>query len=204
MDLKTELGNIDIYLLDQVMKGRIPPGARILDAGCGPGRNLVHFLRTGCQVSGVDESPEAIVAVRALAEQLVPGGDPERFTVASLESLPHPDRSQDAVIVNAVLHFARDESHFRTMLDQAWRVLVPGGLFFARLASSIGLEGRLVPRGGRRYGLPDGTDRFLVDLEMLLAETERLGAEQLEPIKTVDVQGKRAMTTWVLRKPLTC
>ena len=43
--LQEQFGQIDIYLFDQLLRGRIPPGSRILDAGCGSGRNLVYFLR---------------------------------------------------------------------------------------------------------------------------------------------------------------
>jgi tellurite methyltransferase len=107
----------------------------------------------------------------------------------------------DAVLSSAVLHFAADPPHFGRMLDEMWRVLRPGGLFFARLASCIGLEGRVRMGADRRAHLPDGTERFLVDLEFLLGHTQRLGAELLEPIKTTNVQELRAMTTWCLRKP---
>ena len=44
-DLQEQFGNIDIYLFDQLLRGRIGPGMRVLDAGCGGGRNLVYLLR---------------------------------------------------------------------------------------------------------------------------------------------------------------
>jgi hypothetical protein len=53
---------------------------------------------------------------------------------------------------------------------------------------------------GRRYRLPDGTDRYLVDEAMLMAQTRRLGGRLLDPLKTTVVQGQRSMTTWVVRK----
>jgi SAM-dependent methyltransferase len=106
----------------------------------------------------------------------------------------------DAVVCSAVLHFAADGAHFGRMVRELWRVTAPGGLFFARLASNIGLEDR-VGAAGRRVRLPDGSDRFVVDEAMLLAWTERLGARLLDPIKTTNVQGQRCMTTWCLLKP---
>jgi SAM-dependent methyltransferase len=111
-----------------------------------------------------------------------------------------PDHIADVVISNAVLHFARDDEHFWTMLRGSWRVLRPGGLFFCRLASTIGSEHLLHPIGGRRYRLPDGSERYLVDEALLLDATERLGGELVDPLKTTLVHHQRSMTTWVLRK----
>ncbi len=200
MDLREQLGDIDIYLLDQLLKGRLAPGASVLDAGCGGGRNLVYLLRNGYPVCGVDESAAAIAQVRELAASLAPGLPPENFQVASLTEIPFPDRLFDAVICSAVLHFARDEEHFDSMLTEMWRVLRPGGLFFARLASTIGIEPLVRRLEGRRYWLPDGSERFLVDEDMLLRAAERLDGIWIEPLKTTVVQNQRSMTTWVLQR----
>ena len=201
MDLREQLGDIDIYLFDQLLKGRLAPGMSLLDAGCGGGRNLVWFLRSGYEVFGVDENPRAVEQVRRLATTLAPHLPPESFQVADLADLPFPDARFDAVLCSAVLHFARDEAHFDRMLGELWRVLHPGGLFFARLASAIGMEGRTQPLDGRWHLLPDGSRRFLVDDGMLRRATSHLGGTWLDPLKTTLVEDLRAMTTWVLRKP---
>ncbi len=189
-DLARLLGPIDIYLLDQILKGRIAPGMRVLDAGCGYGRNLVYLLNEGYDVWGVDLNPEAVATL----------GDPGRFLVAPVDRMPFPDAFADVVISSAVLHFAEDEAHFAAMVREMWRVLRPGGMLFARLASTIGLEDELVSLEGRRFALPDGSDRFLVDAAMLERCTEELGGEWLEPLKTTVVQGLRSMSTWVVKK----
>jgi ubiquinone/menaquinone biosynthesis C-methylase UbiE len=98
------------------------------------------------------------------------------------------------------LHFARDEEHWQAMVDEMWRVLKPGGMFFCRLSSTIGMETQVQLINGRRYLLPDGVDWFLVDAEKLKEVTKSLGGEFVEPIKTTVVDSKRAMTTWVVRK----
>jgi tellurite methyltransferase len=198
--LREWFGDIDIYLFDQVLRERIRPGMSILDAGCGGGRNLVYFLRSGYDVHGVDASREAIAAVRALAGRWAPGLATESFREEPVEAMSFSDQSFDAVISSAVLHFARDEAQFHAMLREMWRVLRPGGFFFARLASSIGIETRIRPLGNRRYRLPDGSDRFLVDEEMLLSLTAKLGGSLADPIKTTNVQNLRCMTTWCLFK----
>lgn len=199
-ELRQRFGEIDIYLFDQLLKGRFDRCRSILDAGCGSGRNLVYLLQSGFEVFAVDRDPTAVAAVRELAAELAPHLPADHFQVAEVDALPWRDGSMDAVLSSAVLHFATDESHFERMLQEMWRVLRPSGLLFARLASSIGLEDRVRIRQGRRALLPDGTERFLMDEHLLLQSTQRLGAELIEPIKTTNVQNLRAMTTWCLRK----
>jgi len=199
-DLQEQFGSIDIYLFDQLLKGRITSEMRVLDAGCGGGRNLIYFFRSGFNVSGVDQSSEAIAEIRSLAAQLAPHLPPDNFRVEAIEQMSFGDESFYVVVSSAVLHFARDEAHWRAMVQEMWRVLKPGGIFFARLASTIGMEDKIRQIAGRRYHLPDGSDRFLVDEGMLLATTKDLGGEWLEPLKTVVVQNLRSMSNWVLRK----
>ena len=198
LDPEAEFGQIDIYLFDQILRRRITPGMRILDAGCGFGRNLVYFLRQGYPVFGADADGRAVAAVRRLAPSL----PAENFRVETVEHMSFPAAFADVVLSSAVLHFARDEDHFRAMLRGCWRVLKPGGLLFCRLASSIGIESLVAPAGGRRFLLPDGSERFLVDEALLLRMTEELGASLVDPLKTTVVQNQRSMTTWVLRAGL--
>lgn len=201
IDVRRLFGDIDIYVFDQILRGRITPGQRIFDAGCGGGRNLVFLLREGYDVRGIDANPEAVAATRRLAAELAPRLAADAFQVAPLEQHQQPDASADVVIVSAVLHFANSDDHFDAMLAGAWRVVAPGGLFVARLASSIGIERDVQVLGDGRYRLPDGSDRYLVDEARLMAATARLGGRLLDPLKTTVVQGQRAMTTWVMQKP---
>ena len=200
--LQDQFGQIDIYLFDQLLKGRISPGMRILDAGCGSGRNLVYFLREGYEVYAADADAQAVESVRALARRLAPALAASNFRVEFVEHLSFDDACADVVVSNTVLHFARDDAHFETMLRGTWRVLKPGGLFFCRLASTIGMESQFKSVGGRRFLSPDGAERYLVDEALLAAMAKRIGGELAEPLKTTVVQNQRAMTTWVLQKKL--
>lgn len=200
IDLEAELGRIDIYLLDQLMRGNIPAEARILDAGCGSGRNLVYLLRSGREVFGVDENPAAIDGVRQLAASIAPKIPANNFRAEPIEAMTFPESSVDVVICSAVLHFSRDDEHFWAMLRAMWRTLEPGGLFFCRLASTIGMEDRCRKVSGRRFVSPDGVERYLVDEAILVEATARLGAVLVDPLKTTVVQNQRCMTTWVARK----
>jgi tellurite methyltransferase len=198
-ELRMEFGEIDIYLFDQLLRGRFDGRQRVLDAGCGAGRNLPFFLRRRFDVRAVDADPSAIRSVRQLVASLHPELPPSQIHCGPLDALPWEDGSTDAVICSAVLHFAHDEREFTAMLEEMWRMLAPGGLFFARLATSIGLEHHLSSATGR-VRLPDGSERFVVDERTLLAWTSTLGGSLADPLKTTNVQNMRCMTTWVMEK----
>jgi SAM-dependent methyltransferase len=197
--LRSQFGDIDIYLFDQILRGRFDARSRVLDAGCGDGRNLIYLLQHGFACFGVDEDAAAIEVMRRTAARLAPQAPADNFMVASIDRLPYADASMDAVLASAVLHFARDEEHWTRMVQEMWRVLAPNGLLFARLASNIGLEAIVGP-AGRVVRLPDGSTRFIVDESMLLGWTERLGGRLADPIKTTNVQRQRCMTTWCVIK----
>ena len=199
-NLKSQFGNIDIYLFDQLLKGRLAPPMRVLDAGCGRGRNIIYLLQNGFEVFGIDANADAVQFTQSEARRLAPELPPENFLVGEIADMPFEPGSFDVVLCSAVLHFSESLDHFHQTVDEMWRVLKTGGLFFARLASTIGIEDLAVPVEERWFSLPDGTHRFLVDEEMLMAKTSALGGTLLDPIKTTNVQNLRAMTTWVLRK----
>ena len=198
--LQAQFGPIDIYLFDQILRGRITPGMCVCDVGCGSGRNLVYLLREGYEVYGADSDPQAVDEVRRLAASLAPALPADNFRVESIEEMSFPGAFADVVLSSAVLHFARDDQHFRAMLDGTWRVLKPGGLLFCRLASTIGMELRMKRVMGRRFLLPDGSQRYLVDEALLLQLTEESGGQLIDPLKTTVVQNQRCMTTWIVRK----
>ncbi|HEV2276421.1 MAG TPA: class I SAM-dependent methyltransferase [Acidobacteriaceae bacterium] len=198
LSIQEQFGQIDIYLFDQILRGNIAAGMRVLDAGCGYGRNLVHLLREGYQVFALDADAEAIAHVRGLSASLGTGLPAENFQVGSIERMPFPDAFADVVICSAVLHFARDARHFRAMLDELWRTLKPGGMLFCRLGSRIGMD--FEPLRDNVFRVGGGSEWFLVDEEMLRRLMEEWNAVPVDPLKTTIVQNSRCMTTWVIRK----
>ncbi len=197
--LQQTYGNIDIYLFDQLLKGRYDSSKKVLDVGCGSGRNLFYFLRNGSDVFAIDSDPLAVEEVKKLSAALAPNNPQGNFMVCSAENLSYDDATFDLIVCNAVLHFAKSVQHFSTMLKAMFRVLKPGGYFFARLASDIGIETLVKPLGNDRYLLPDGSKRFLVNEQTLLKYTDELGV-LYEPLKTTNVQNMRCMTTWCVQK----
>lgn len=194
-------GEIDIYLFDQILKGRIPKGSRILDAGCGNGRNIHYLMDAGYEIAGLDTDPQALADVMRLAARLNASLPPGNFRLEAIEGHSFPEEWFDVVLCVAVLHFATNDAHFGSMVRGLWRAVKPGGLLFCRLASSIGMSpSKVTPLGNRRFKIPDGSERYLVDEAILMELTERLGGKLLEPLKTTIVQDQRCMTTWVVRK----
>ena len=202
MTIQEQFGQIDVYLFDQILRGNIVPGMRVVDAGCGRGRNLLYLLQEGYEVFGVDTDAGAVAGIRKTAEEVAPGLPSENFQVAAIEEMPFPDAFADLVICHSVLHFARDEEHFVAMVRGLWRVLRPGGMLFCRLGSTIGAGDGIVfePLGGRRFRMSHGAEWLLADEAMLMGLTWSLGGELVDPLKTTVVQGQRCMTTWVMRK----
>ena len=205
MTLQEQFGQIDIYLFDQLMRGNIAPEMRVVDAGCGGGRNIQYLLREGHEVFGVDVDAAAVAAVRRMASELAPGLPAENFQVAGVEAMSFADDFADLVVCHSVLHFARDEAQLRAMVRGLWRVLRPGGMLFCRLGSTIGAaEGMAFEAlGGRRFRMSHGAEWLLVDEALLMELTREMDGELVDPLKTTVVQGQRCMTTWVLKKKTT-
>jgi SAM-dependent methyltransferase len=198
MSVQEQFGQIDIYVFDQILRGNIAAGMRVLDAGCGYGRNLVHLLREGCEVFALDADAAGVEHVRKLSASLGTGLPAENFQVGQVEKMPFAEGFADVVICCSVLHFARDDQHFLAMLMELWRVLRPGGLLLCRLGSRIGMDFEHVR--GHIFVVGDGSKWFLVDEQMLLRLTGELNGVMVDPLKTTIVQDYRCMTTWVLRK----
>ena len=157
------LGNIDIYLLDQILKGRFTKEMKILDAGCGEGRNTIYFLNEGYQIFGVDSNPIAVQMARIYAQTIQKDYDVFRFQTSLVGNMPFHKGAFDVVISSAVMHFATSETHFLTMMDDMMRVLKPGGIFFLRMTTEQGEMQEKSPHlGDGVYLLPDGSERFLL------------------------------------------
>lgn len=204
MDIKALnrlLGNIDLYLLDQILKNRFDKNMKILDAGCGEGRNTHYFIQQEYQVFGTDINSTAIHMARLYAKKLDPAYDLLRFQVAKNEDLPFHNGAFDVVLSSAVMHFALNTAHFFSMLSEQMRVLKKGGIFWLRMCTDAGgyfsLEESL---GQGRWRLPDGTERFLINEALTQDMVRQYQLEMVEPPKSVLVHGQRAMGSFVFSK----
>jgi ubiquinone/menaquinone biosynthesis C-methylase UbiE len=198
IDISTLLGNTDIYLIDQIMKGRYKKGELILDSGCGPGRNLHWFLINGFDIYGIDSNPVFITDILQKNKSLPPG----RFQISVVEATLFGDNFFDHIISSAVLHFAKNTDHFFAMMNEMIRVLKPGGSLFIRMTSDIGIETIVKPIAEGIYLIPDGSRRFLLTRSLLSQILDQYPVSYLEEFKTVNVNDVRCMSTMVLSKSL--
>jgi tellurite methyltransferase len=194
-NLQALLGQTDIYLLDQLMKGRYSAEDQILDAGCGNGRNLHWFLQNQYNVFGVDINPESIAYLQQNNSAIA-----NRFHVAAVENMPFPNDFFEHIISSAVLHFAHNTAHFLQMLAEMVRVVKPGGTLFIRMTSNIGIENAVQETSDGVYKIPDGSTRFLLTRYLLEIILQQFPLAFLEPLKTVNVSDLRCMSTLLLRK----
>lgn len=186
------IGNVDIYIIDQILKGRYQAGSYILDAGCGSGRNLKWFYQNDFNLVGIDADAERIEEAKLIYPNI--SGN---LSVGNLDSLPFGESIFDHVLCSAVLHFALSKDHFDTMFSQLVRVLKPDGTLFIRVASDIGLNDK---KPWVQDGVTKTAGNFYVTREIISELVDAYPLKLIEPVKTTNVQDLRAMTTLVFQK----
>lgn len=201
-EINQHLGNIDIYLLDQILKGRYSSDMKVLDAGCGEGRNLMYFMNNNFDVSGVDINSEAIRMVKFIIGANYAHLAKGNFHVCGVDAMPFDNQHFDLIISSAVLHFSESEKHFRSMFAEMIRVLKPGGQLFLRMTSDIGLDISTFETKGDLFIIGDDTLRFLITRALLHDITKKYDLELIEPIKSTNVNDQRSMGTFVFQKKL--
>ncbi len=200
-ELNAQLGNIDIYLLDQLLKGRFEGKSKVLDVGCGEGRNLVYFAREGFDVYGFDKNPSALQMLQYVFKGINPAFDERKLIEGDATKLPLPTAYFDVVISSAVLHFSESEDTFRSQIAELFRVLAPEGVLFIRMTSHIGLPEVIEDLGNGRFLIPDGSLRFLLTRDLIAEIEDSYSWQLIEPVKTTVVDDIRSMTTLVFQKP---
>jgi len=194
-EINNEVGDMDLFLFDLILKGEVERDMRVLDAGCGSGRNLFFFLKQGFDTTGVDIDQSEINASNFLSRGL---GRGDVCSQASLSNLPFDDGSFDFVICSRVLHFANSAEEFYKMMFELARVLSPSGLLYLSMDSMVGLENQLKEIDEHKHQFPDGSIRFVLTENRLL-EIEKSWVYRISP-RTVNFNGQHVETTLILRK----
>ncbi len=193
--LKEIFGTIDIYLFDQILKQRYHLEDKILDAGCGKGRNMYWFYNQGYPIYGLDKDSKSIASVKEIYPEIK-----ENLLVSELDAIPFEDNFFNHVISNAVLHFAENTSHFEALFAELVRVVKKNGSLFIRMTSDIGIENNVIEISDGVYRIPDKSTRFLLTKDLLKKMIKKYKLSFIEPLKTVNVNDVRCMSTLVLRK----
>lgn len=192
-DLET-IQNVDVYLLDQILKNRYNEHQFILDAGCGLGRNLKWFAsQKNFKLFAADINKEAISLVDSLYSNI-------STSITKIENLPYNDEKFDHIICSAVLHFAEDETHFFKMFSELIRVLKKEGTLFIRMTTDVGVRHTIFNNKNGVYNLKDGSTRFLITRDILTFLLNKYNLELIAPFKTTVVEDLRSMATIVIRK----
>ncbi len=194
------LGNMDLFLMDQLLKGRLKKEFRILDAGCGEGRNLKYFISNGFNIYGIDRHPGAIQMLRYSANTWNKQFNTEKFQVGDIRSLPYENDSFDFVICIGVLHFSDDLEDYLRMMSEMVRVTKSGKSLFIRMDSSEGLKGAYPEIDGGKKVLQDGTIRFLAGRRLLEDTLKRFDLEWVEPLRILIENGKPGVSVQLMKK----
>lgn len=193
MEFLQHIQGVDIYLIDQILKQRIPPGDRVLDAGCGTGRNLRFFIQQGFDVIGIDPEVIHIQSLSAIFPE-----HQDKLIVSTIEDYQDPS-GFDFIVCNAVLHFSRDHDHFNEQFSKLVSLLRPHGILFIRMTSDIGIDLSKSSSTGV-YQIPDKSTRYLITREQIKTLSQQHNLSLLDPVKSTVVDDVRSMTTLVFQK----
>lgn len=194
------VGNVDLPLLDLILKGYFDPAMRVLDAGCGEGRNLPYFLNEGMEVHGIDNNPDAIRMVQFVARMAQLKYPTDRFVTGNLTELPYPDGHFQGVLCSRVLHFAESEDVFFAMVKELQRVLATKGLLYIRMATTLGASIPSSEIAPGKLEMPDGKLRFALTSLHWNTIQEEFKLEALEPLRVEYTEGRHSLATLVLTK----
>ncbi len=193
-DINKTLGNINLHLLDQILKGRLKEGSRILDVGCGEGRNLTYFLNHNFDVFGIDKNPAAIEMLHFIVK--TKNRNPSHFQVGDMTSLPFQNGYFDLIIADAVLHFAKNEEDFESTVQEMIRVMKPSATLFISVATKeIGNEFT-----DKHFPIIKIDTTFTISFQSLLSLVDKFNLNYIEPPATSFINSTIGLTTLILSK----
>jgi tellurite methyltransferase len=179
-EVNRAFGNIDLFLLDQLLKGNFNNRRILLDAGCGEGRNIKYFISRGLEVYGIDTSPAAIRMAGMVFRQGA------TFKKAAIEDQPFAEDYFEAILCINVLHHCRNEEQFIKMWRALVNMLKPGGILFIRT---------LIKTGG-----PVEKNLFLLSEELLEKLIAKHQLRWIGPLKKEVMSDGKALGVVVLTK----
>jgi SAM-dependent methyltransferase len=203
MDIKmlnSSFGNADLILIDQILKNRFQRHTRILDAGCGEGRNMTFFVNNGFDIYGIDTNPDAVKMARIYCKSLNKDYEAEQIQKFPIENNPFPDNFFDAIICINVLHSTKNRNDFFLWFGQLFRILNYGGFLLLGMKSEIGLSRYHKPGDQKDIDEPGQEDLYLLTGDVL-EEIQRLDyLRTVENTKTLLTDDEMSNTYLFLEK----
>jgi SAM-dependent methyltransferase len=127
---RTGEGRVELLRTQQILRGALAPGSRILDIGGADGAHAEWLEGDGHRVEVVDLVPRHVEGARARGLTAQQG---------DARDVPHRDDSFDAVLMLGPLYHLTDPSHRATALAEAHRVLRPEGLLAVSAMNSLAI-----------------------------------------------------------------
>lgn len=191
-EINNYFGDMDIFLMDLILKGKIPEKGKVLDAGCGEGRNGIYFINNQYSYTGVDTDRSKVSLIEFLS-----GGTESSFFVEDIKTFAERKETFDFIVCSRVLHFAESVDHFYEMWNDLISMLNPRAIIYISMDSVIDTDiGEAKDNG--RFLFPDGEVRFAITKEIY--KDIKKGFEEIESLKTLVAHGKRAQSFIALKK----
>lgn len=169
----------DVLMGFAAKERQCPRAVRVLDLGCGAGRNAVPLARLGWDVTGTDLSWPMLRAARQRVEEEQLG---ERVSLvrAPMDRIPAQDRSFDLIVAHGIWNLARSAAEFRKAIEEAARVARPGAGLFVFTFSRHTLPADTPPVAGEPFVFTQfsGQAQCFLTEQQLVAE---LGAAGFVP-----------------------
>ncbi|XOV92594.1 MAG: class I SAM-dependent methyltransferase [Bacteroidota bacterium] len=197
-NLNNTFGDIDLELLDLVLKGFFREGQRLLDAGCGEGRNLIYFLQKNFDVYGIDSEKSSVDLVKYMFRNFCK--DPNNVRQEEISNTTFSSGMFDAIICSRVLHFSETELHFLKSWEQLIRMLKSGGILYLSMDSMIGFANKVTKLSDGKWQFQDGKIRFLLDENLLEKMQIEKSFEFIGPMKTIHYNSDHCQTIFSLKK----
>ncbi len=191
-EINNYFGDMDIFLMDLILKGKIPEKGKVLDAGCGEGRNGIYFINNQYSYTGVDTDRSKVSLIEFLS-----GGTESSFFVEDIKTFAERKETFDFIVCSRVLHFAESVDHFYEMWNDLISMLNPRAIIYISMDSVIDTDiGEAKDNG--RFLFPDGEVRFAITKEIY--KDIKKGFEEIESLKTLVAHEKRAQSFIALKK----
>lgn len=155
---------------------RLPPNGRILDLGCGAGRDLKAFSLLGFQPQGIDASESLVGIARAMSGAAV--------SLKRIESIDYLQEFHGVWACASLLHIQR--KNLSDVLGRIRSALIPGGPFFASIQEGTGVIQRI---DGRLFTLYEEHE-----FRSMLAKS---GFSNIETWRTHDSLREGRQLTWL-------